>query len=201
MKKETPDWFIRADTVIMRVYKVFSYLACLALIAIMLVAFINVICEKLGKINTFFHGINSYADWIAYLHVVIVFASCGFVTIERGHTCVDILTNRFSQTVQRIAAGLGALLGAAVGALLTWRGFLLVQEMVKYNKKISTSSWSFVAWPFGVVFLIGCFFLTFSFIWLLLRIIFRYSLKNEKENAEENETVPEEVSAEGGRDI
>jgi TRAP-type C4-dicarboxylate transport system permease small subunit len=176
MRNENPAWFVKADHVVLRVYKAVSYLAALSLIGIMLIAFINVCGEKLGRAGLPVSGLNSYVDWIAYLHVVLVFLSCGYVTIERGHTCVDILTNRFGAAVQKGTAYLGAVLGMGISGLMTYRGFaFLLTDMIKHKKTISTSSFSFPAWPFGLAYCVGLALLTFSFVWMILRLIFRYT--------------------------
>lgn len=176
MNKKTPEWFIRADNTVVRIYKYISYVAAVCLIAIMLIAFFDVIGEKLAKAGAPISGIPNYADWIAYLHVPIVFLSCGFITIERGHTCVDILTNRLHFIVQRIAAYLGMVMGIAITGLMTWRGFTtLLVEMIKYHTTINTSSFSFPQWPFTLSYCIGMLLLMLSFVWALLRLVFRYA--------------------------
>lgn len=176
MEKQSPSWFAKADNTILRIYKIVSYFAAACLIAIMLIAFINVVGEKLAKAGLPIRGINYSADVIAYLHVPIVFLSAGFITLERGHTCVDILTNKLSATVQRITQYLSMLLGIAITGFITYRGFAsLLVGIIQRGSTINTNSFSMPQWPFALAYCIGMALLTFSFVWALLRLIFHYS--------------------------
>ena len=176
MNRQTPEWFIRADRRLLQIYKGITYLAALCLIAIMLIAFINVCGEKLAKAGVGVSGINNASDWIAYLHVPIVFLSASFIALERGHTCVDILTNKFHPVVQRITSYFSAVAGAAITAFMSWRGITkLLPELIKVHTTINNSSFSFPQWPFALTYCIGMTLLCLAFLWLILRLVFNYS--------------------------
>lgn len=176
MNRQTPEWFVRADNFIMRIYKYVSYVATLCLIAIMLIAVINVCGEKLAQAGASVKGINFSADWIAYLHVPVVFLSTGYIALERGHTCVDILTNKLHAVVRRIMAYVSAVLGIAITGFIAWRGITaLIPDLIEHHMTISTSSFSFVQWPFALTYCIGMLMLCFGFFWIVLRLIFNYA--------------------------
>lgn len=176
MKKKTPDWFVRADSKVMLVYKAASYIALLCLVAIMLIAFIDVIGEKLSKLGLPVSGIPYYSDWVAYLHVPVVFMSVGFITVERGHTVVDILTSKFHAVIRRITEYFSMILGVAISAFLFYRAtWVLLPDIMEHGVTIANSSYSPPSWPFAAVYCIGLLLMTFSFLWALLRLIFNYT--------------------------
>lgn len=176
MKKESPDWFVRADHLVMKIYKWITYIALVCLVAIMLIAFIDVIGEKLAKVGVPVTGVPNYSDWIGYLHVPIVFMSAGFITLERGHTCVDILTSKLHAVVRRITEYFSMVMGILISAFLFYRGaFVLLPDTLAHNLTIGTTSFSAPQWPFTVSYCLGLALLTLSFVWALLRLVFNYT--------------------------
>lgn len=192
MKKECPEWFIRADNRLLRVYKYISYIAACCLIAIMFIAVINVIGEKLAKAGVPISGISGYSNWISYLHVPIVFLTCGYVTIERGHTCVDILAKKIPRLLSIITYYVGMVLGALVAGYMCYRGItVLLVENIQYSVTISdSSSTGFPQWPFTLMYCIGMAMLSFSFIWMVLRQIFNFQRKTEEDEQDEPQDEP-----------
>ena len=137
----------------------------------MLIAFINVIGEKLAKAGVPVSGITYFSDWIAYLHVPVCWLAAGFVTLERGHTVVDILSNKLHHTLKLIVSYFGRALGIVVSCLLAYRAwFFLLPDSIRLHTTISSSSFSFPEWPFIMLYAIGCAALIFSFIWSLVRL-------------------------------
>ena len=175
MEGSYPKWFPAADRAVVRIYKIVSYGAALALLAIMMIAFVDVCGEKLAKAGLKVSGISNYSSWIGYLHVVVVFLTCGFVTLDRGHTVVDILTNRLPRGLRRATGFAGLLMGAVVGGFLTYRGLAgLLPDAIRYHTTITTSSNSFVQWPFILVYVLGCAMLCVSFLWAMVRFAVGY---------------------------
>jgi TRAP-type C4-dicarboxylate transport system permease small subunit len=178
MEQNYPNWFLRSDRIIVRIYKAIAYIGVAALFAIMLIAFVDVIGEKLGKAGLPVSGIASYNNWIAYLHVVVVFCTCGLVTLDRGHTCVDILTNHLPKAIKKVTAYLSMVLGALVGGYMCYRGFFgLLPDAWAHHTTITSSSYSFPQWPFILVYSIGCGLLCFSFLWAIVRLAVGFELK------------------------
>ena len=174
MEKQYPGWFLTADRILVKIYRILAYIATFALLAIVLIAFLDVCGEKLAKLGLPISGIHNYSTWIAYLHVVVVFMTCGYVTLDRGHTIVDILTSRLPRVLNRITGFMGLILGAVVGVFLAYRGIVgLLADALRYNTTITTTS-TFPQWPFIIIYIVGCILLAVSFIWATVRYALGY---------------------------
>ena len=174
MNKTYPKWFLRTDSVILKIYKVFACIATVALLAIVLIAFLDVCGEKLGKLGMPLGAVPNYSNWIAYLHVVVVFFTCGYVTLDRGHTVVDILTNRLPHGVQKVVGFTSLIFGVAVAGFLAYRGIVgLMVDSLRYHTTITTTS-MFPQWPFVAIYILGCILLCISFIWAEIRYCLGY---------------------------
>ncbi len=174
MKNSYPKWFLSADCIIVKIYRAIAYIATFALLAIVLIAFVDVCGEKLAKAGAPVGGVPNYSNWIAYLHVVVVFMTCGYVTLDRGHTVVDILTNHLPAGLQKAVGFISLMLGAVVSAFLAYRGAAgLLADSLRYHTTITTTS-TFPQWPFVLVYILGCALLCVSFIWAAVRFCFGY---------------------------
>lgn len=152
-----------------------AYIAAFSLLAIVLIAFLDVCGEKLAKLGLPITGIPNYSNWIAYLHVVVVFMTCGYVTLDRGHTIVDILTSRLPRILNRVTGYIGLVFGAVVAMFLSYRGIVgLLPDTLRYNTTITTTS-TFPQWPLVVVYIAGCILLAISFIWATVRYAVGYT--------------------------
>ncbi len=192
MGKETSEWFIRADKKVVQIFKVISYVALASLFAIMVIAVVDVIGEQLSKLNVPVSGVPYYSDWIAYLHVPVVFFASGFVTLERGHTCVDILTNRLNALARKFTEYFSMIVGICISAFLAYRGFfVLLPDVITHGTTISSTSYAFPQWPFTLAYCIGTLLLALSFVWALLRLIFRYKPEMPEEMSEDKNVVLE----------
>ncbi len=164
--------FLRADKIVKKVLRFFCYISAIALIAIMLIAFINVIGEKLaGAGVSWAKGIPNSNALIQYLHIPLVFLAAGYVTLDQGHTRIDLLIHKLPK-VEKIALAVGHVLGAALGFFICYRGVsvTLVKDFAK-NMRIASTSTSPKAWPFTICHCVGFFLLGCSFIWALIRMI------------------------------
>ncbi len=158
------SWFERTDRVIMNVIRVISWISGLCLVGIMIVAFVNVLGEKL--LHT---GIPGSTEIITYLHVPVVFLAAGYVTLDNGHTRIDLLSSRFPKTVQKVMATVGFLIAAGICAFVAREGFIRMAELMSTHSRSSTSGFGFVVWPFAFLFSVGMALLALSFIWAIVR--------------------------------
>jgi TRAP-type C4-dicarboxylate transport system permease small subunit len=78
------------DSVIVKILRYVSYISGVCLILIMFVAFFNVLGEKILH-----KGIPASTEIIQYLHIPVVFLACGYVTLDTGHTKIDLLSKHF----------------------------------------------------------------------------------------------------------
>lgn len=156
----------KADSLIVRIIRGISYAAAVCLVGIMLVAFFNVLGEKL-----FHKGIPASTEIIRYLHVPAVFLCAGFVTLDRGQTNIDLLSQRFPKKVQDIVSIFSFVLGAAISAFVGCRGLVQMSKHIANHVKSSTTGFGFPLWPFSLIFAFGFFLLAFSFLWSIVRVV------------------------------
>ncbi len=160
----------RVDGILVSVIKTVSYLSAASLIVIMLVAFLNVIGEKLGKLIPFVHGIPMSMALIQYFHIPVVFLSAGFVTLDRGHTRIDMLSSRFPKGVQQAILTVGNVLGAAVSLFISYRAFfVLTVRFFTSHSLITSSADAWPKWPFAFIHGLGFLLLGISFLWAVVR--------------------------------
>ena len=169
MPNNAPTLYDKVDSWIVRIIKAVSYVSGVCLVGIMLVAFINVIGEKLRKVGLPVTGIPASTEIIQYLHIPVVFLAAAYVTLDRGHTRIDLLSSHFPKTVQKICTTVGHLCGAGVCSIIT---YCALQQMGKHIARHSMSSVSgvgFPLWPFSLMTAIGFALLAVSFVWSIVR--------------------------------
>ena len=99
----------------------------------------------------------------------MVFFAIAFVQVERGHTHIDLLLDKFPKIVQKVIMFLSYLLGCAVSTLISWRSFVLMQQKLSTLAKAGSSRTSFVVWPFAVVVFVGFALLAVAMLWSAIR--------------------------------
>lgn len=164
--------FLKVDRVIKKVMRTFCWLSAAALTVIMLVAFFNVIGEKLGRVGvSWATGIPNSTAIIQYFHIPLVFLAAGFVTLDQGHTRIDLLIQK-APKVEKVFMAIGHILGAAVSFFISYRGtFVILAENLRIHAHISTNASSWQVWPFTVCHCLGFFLLGLSFIWAFVRMV------------------------------
>ncbi len=164
--------FLKIDKTIRKILRFFCWASAVALTVIMLVAFINVVGEKLGRAGVAWaKGIPNSTAIIQYFHIPLVFLAAGYVTLDQGHTRIDLLIQKWPK-VEKVFMAIGHVLGAAISFFIAYRGtFVTLAENLKNHARISTTASSWVAWPFTVCHCLGFFLLGCSFLWALARMI------------------------------
>ena len=156
----------KADSIILRIIRCISYVAAVCLVGIMFVAFFNVLGEKILH-----KGIPASTEIIRYLHVPAVFLCAGFVTLDRGQTNIDLLSQKFPKKVQSVISVFSFLLGAAISTFVGCRGLTQMSKHIANHVKSSTTGFGFPLWPFSLIFSVGFFLLAFSFLWSIIRVV------------------------------
>ena len=164
MSKQSPTLYDKVDNVIVKILKYVSYISGVCLIAIMFVAFFNVLGEKI-----FHKGIPASTEIIQYLHIPVVFLACGYVTLDTGHTKIDLLSSKFPKAVQLFFAIVGDLCGIFVACFIAWRGFLQMANFMEINRMSSVTGVGFPLWPFALILSVGYVLLALSFVWDIVR--------------------------------
>lgn len=162
--------FLKVDKAVRKVLRFFCYLSAIALLVIMFVAFFNVIGEKLQKAGVAgIHGIKNSTYIIQYFHIPLVFLAAGWVTLDQGHTRIDLLIHKFPK-VEKICMFIGHIMGAGVSFYISYCAtFTTLANDFARNTRITTNFWP--EWPFTLCHCLGFFLLGCSFIWALVRMV------------------------------
>ena len=166
MSNQAPTLYDKLDSVIVKILKYISYISGVCLILIMFVAFFNVLGEKI-----FHKGIPASTEIIQYLHIPVVFLACGYVTLDTGHTKIDLLSSKLPETVQLVINIIGNAIATAITAFVGYRGLVQMGKFIATHAKSSTTGVGFAKWPFALIFSVGFFLLSLSFIWATVRLI------------------------------
>lgn len=201
--------FDKVDGVVYKALRYISYAATVFLVAIMLVAFINVILEKLHKLGVPVNGIPDTMQWVQYMNICVVYLATAFVTLERGHSGLDLLTRHYPKWLQKALTAFAYLCGAVVIGYMAYLGYIkvLVGQIEKNARINETVATAFPQWPFGVVYLVGMALLAFSCLWAIVRVCAGRSVASDARDIEEDtrqklaEKAAEEAKeAEGGEE-
>lgn len=202
MSQKSPTLYEKADRWVVRIIRFISYISAICLVAIMLVAFFNVLGEKIRQIpkalieagweaaGNFLAplgnvtGIPASQEIIQYLHIPVVFLAAAFVTLDRGHTRIDLISSKFPPMVQEICTTIGHICGAAICGFISYRGFIRMQTFLERNKMSSVNGVGFPLWPFALVMAVGFALLTISFVWAIVR---QYAAPHKDEKPEGGE--------------
>ena len=200
------DSFLAVDKKVRKVFRFFCNLSAVALAVIMLVAVVNLIGEKLASAGaSWAKGIPNSNFVIQYFHIPLVFLAAGYVTLDQGHTRIDLLIHKWPK-VEKICMVIGHVLGAIVSFFISYRGVTvtLVKDFAK-NMRIASSASSMKCWPFTICHCVGFFLLGASFVWALVRMFKFWKLEGvnpgvylypEEQNGPGGPAEPEEESKE-----
>ena len=174
MSEPTKTVFDKIDSVFVRVLKYIAYVSAVCLLGIMLVAFFNVLGEKLRKLGLPVTGIPASTEIVQYLHIPVVFLAAAFVTLDRGHTRIDLLCVKLPKVVQKVFAVIGDLCGIAICALISYRGFIQMGKFISRHRMSSVSGVGFPLWPFALIMSVGFILLALSSVWAIVREVTGY---------------------------
>jgi TRAP-type C4-dicarboxylate transport system permease small subunit len=157
--------FWKIDRIVIKTIRIVSYGSGFCLLAIMLMAFFNVLGEKLFK-----HGIPTSTETIQYLHVPVVFLAAAYVTLDRGHTRIDLLSSCFPPWLQKVCAILENLLGIFICSFISFRGFIQTGRFFVRHRMSSVTGIGFPLWPCTLLFSLGFVLLSLSYVWSIVRL-------------------------------
>lgn len=172
------------DHAIVSVIRCISYISGVCLVGIMLVAFFNVLGEKLRAAGLPVTGIPASTEIIQYLHIPVVFLAAAYVTLDRGHTRIDLLSSHFPKVLQTFFEILGNLCGVGICAFISWRGFIQMFKFIERNKMSSVTGIGFPLWPFALIMAVGFAMLAVSFLWAIVRLRFAPKADHSEEGGE-----------------
>ncbi len=204
--------FRSVDDKIVAFFHFFANISAVALIVIMLIAFVDVVGAKLHKAGLdWAHGISSSMAIIKYFHIPLVFLTAGYVTLDQGHTRIDLICGKFPRWLEKIFMLIGHILGAALSFYISFASVanILVPD-IKMHKSITNIPGDFPKWPFTVCHILGFTLLGLSFVWSIVRMIrfwkypgvnAYYTMHPEKAHGPDApDEAPMEETLEGGLD-
>lgn len=164
MDSKQSGWYQKTDKAIMKMLWAISTISGICLVGIMLVAFFNVLGEKL-----FHQGIPGSTEIITYLHVPVVFLAASYVTLDNGHTRIDLISKHLPATLQKIFTTIGFIIAAGICVFVAYNGFVRMGELLSHHTQSSVSGFGFSVWPFAMLFSVGMILLAISFVWAVIR--------------------------------
>ncbi len=194
MRHESKPMLIRIDHIVYQIMKVFTWISGGAVVAVMLLAFADVVSTKF-----FNRAIPSATEMITYMNVLIVLPTLGYIQLDTGHINVELFS-KIPAAGKKAIRLFSNLLGLAISAMLGW--FALKQTGV-YIVKGTLSSVSaltkgaFVIWPFAAVFAFGLFAFSVAIIWSFVREFTGLEIVNNPMEMGPYEGEPDKESEEG----
>lgn len=177
-----PTLYDKIDCIVVKVIKYISYISAACLSIIMFIAFLNVVGEKLHKAGIqSITGIRMANEIIQYMHIPLVFLSAAYVTLDRGHTSIDIVTKRFPWQLRKVFIAIGYALGALICGYISYRAiFVLLPKQLSTFATITGNSSGWPVWPFAIIEGVGFFALSISFLWSIVRIMSGHLTREEE---------------------
>ena len=128
-----------------------------------------------------------------------VYFATAFVTLERGHSNMDLLTRRYPSIIQKVLNAVAYLVGTVIFGYIGYLGVVKVlMNQLNNNARINeTLATSFPQWPFGLAYSFGFFLLAFSCLWGVVRILFGKAVAQDAVDVEAtNKKLLEQAAAE-----
>lgn len=166
--------FRSIDDKVMAFFHLFANISAIALVVILLIAVIDVIGAKLHKAGLLWaSGISNSTAIIKFCHIPLVFLAVGFVTLDQGHTRIDLICGKFPRWLEKGVLFLSHILGIAISVFIAYGTYtqIFVSDL-KFQKTVSGIPGNGMAkWPFTLFFIVGFTLLALSFLWSMIRMI------------------------------
>ncbi len=88
-----------------------------------------------------------------FMMVILVSLGLSHCAVKGGHVNVDLIITRFSKRTRNIIATITSLLSFGLSALITWQGYLYVEDI--FQSKLKTPVLLIPVYPFVVPIVIG----------------------------------------------
>lgn len=102
----------------------FNYLACIAVVIMMLLTCIDVILRLFG------HPIPGTYEMVGFLGAVVISFALAYTSLEKGHIAVEVLVSRLPTGLQFFINGVNSLIGVALFSLITWQSFTYAGDLM-----------------------------------------------------------------------
>lgn len=101
----------------------FNYVACAAVVVMMLLTCADVILRLFG------HPILGTYEMIGLSGVVVISFALAYTSLEKGHIAVELLVESLPKGLQVFINGFNSLIGAALFSLVAWQTFLYAGDL------------------------------------------------------------------------
>lgn len=153
------------DVAITKMIKGFSVIATICMILVMLIAVADIVLAKFLKT-----ALPGAPELIENLNIPLVFLAAAFVQVDRGHTRITLLLERFPAVVQRAIKLLGHFLGIVLCSFFCWLSINKLQNVIEI-KASADGAWPFPLWPFVASLVLGFVLMTIAFALTFIREI------------------------------
>jgi TRAP-type C4-dicarboxylate transport system permease small subunit len=134
--------------VIGQVGKGFNWIACAAVVVMMLLSTADVI------LRYFYKPIPGAYEMVGFLGTVVVSFALAFTSLEKGHIAVDILVDKLPQRLQLVIESFNNFLGALFFGLVSYQAVLYALDIIKSGEVSLTIRMPIYPFIFGIA--VGC---------------------------------------------
>jgi TRAP-type C4-dicarboxylate transport system permease small subunit len=101
----------------------FNYVACAAVVIMMLLTCADVILRLFG------HPILGTYEMIGFSGAVVISFALAYTSLEKGHIAVELLVDHLPKRLQVFINGINSLIGAALFSLIAWQSFVYAGDL------------------------------------------------------------------------
>lgn len=146
----------------------FSYLGGISIIFMAIALFVNVIATKV-----FGTAINNVNELVDYFLIAVVYCCAADCQLNGGGMIqVDIFFRKFPYGMKKIIKGIGYILGLTMYTFAGYQAFSLLKKHYTLKTLAASASYSFVIWPFTLLYIVGSFCLSLALLWSVIRMFF-----------------------------
>lgn len=126
----------------------FNYLACFAVVVMMLLSCADVAMRLIGA------PIPGTYEMVGFLGAVIVSFSLAYTSLQRGHVAVEIIFEKLPLKAQMIVDAVGNLLSTILFGLIAWQSLLYGLDLQRSGEVSLTLQMPFHPFVYGIA--VGC---------------------------------------------
>ncbi len=101
----------------------FNYIACVAIIVMMLLTCADVLLRLFG------HPILGTYEMIGFSGAVVISFALAYTSLEHGHIAVELLVDSLPKRLQAFINGVNDLIGMALFSLIAWQSFVYAGDL------------------------------------------------------------------------
>jgi TRAP-type C4-dicarboxylate transport system permease small subunit len=126
----------------------FNYVACVAVVVMMLLTCADVILRLFG------HPILGTYEMIGFSGAVVISFALAYTSLEHGHIAVELLVDHLPKRLQVFINGINSLIGTALFSLIAWQSFVYAGDLSESGEVSLTLQ--IPTYPFVYGISVGC---------------------------------------------